>query len=80
MLRYIEKGMSIVQALIAVLYERTELLLRFIWCLACLTREEYDSREGKKSVDEKGLLLMSLRDWMICEEMKVACAKWGDAL
>ena len=38
-----------IHALIAVPYVRTELQLRFDWCMIGLTRGEYDSEERKRS-------------------------------
>ena len=51
-LRYFEKVMRTarrIHALMAVPYVRTELQLRFVWCMMGLTREEYDSEERKRS-------------------------------
>ena len=51
-LRYFEEEMRTttrVHALVAVPYVRTELQLRFAWCMMGLTREEYDSEERKRS-------------------------------
>ena len=42
--------------------------------------EEFDSKERKRSKEEKVLLMMSLRDPMICEGAALACAKRRDAL
>ena len=64
----------------AVPYVRTELQLRFDWCMMALTRGEYDSEERKRSKEEKVFLLTSLRDLIIQEGMAVACAKRRDAL
>ena len=69
-----------IHALIAVTYVRTELQLRFAWCMIGLTREEYDSEERKRSKEEKVFLMTSLRDLIIQEGMPVACAKRRDAL
>ena len=55
-LRYFEEEMRTtprIHALVAVLYVRTELQLRFAWCMMGLTREEYDSEERKRSKEEK---------------------------
>ena len=41
---------------------------------------EYDSDERKRSIEEKLLLMTTLRDLMICEGAAVSCAKWRDAL
>ena len=82
-LRYFEEEMRItpkIHALIAVPYVRTELQLRFAWCMTGLTREEYDSEERKRSKEEKVFLMTSMRDLIIQEEMAVACAKRRDAL
>ena len=54
-LRYFEEEMRTaprIHALMAVPYVRTELQLRFAWCLMGLTREEYDSEERKRSKKE----------------------------
>ena len=51
-LRYFEGEMRTtpkIHALIAIPYVRTELQLRFAWCMIGLTREEYDSEERKRS-------------------------------
>ena len=82
-LRYFEEEMRItpkIHALIAVPYVRTELQLRFAWCMTGLTREEYDSEERKISKEEKVFLMTSMRDLIIQEGMAVACAKRRDAL
>ena len=50
LLRYFEKEMrtmSKIHALIAIPYLRTELQLRFAWCMIGLTRGENDSGERK---------------------------------
>ena len=55
-LRFFEEEMRTtpkIHALIAVPYVRTELQLRFAWCMIGLTREEYDSEERKRSKKEK---------------------------
>ena len=59
---------------------RTELQLRFAWCMMGLTRGEYDSKERKRPKEEKVFLMTNLRDLIIQEGMAVACAKWRDAL
>ena len=69
-----------IHALIAVPYVRTELQLRFAWCMIGLTREECDSEERKRSKEEKVFLMMSMRDLTIQEGMAVACAKRRYAL
>ena len=82
-LRYFEEEMRTtprIHALIAVPYVRTELQLRFAWCMIGLTREEYDSEERKRSKEEKVFLMTSMRDLIIQEGMAVACAKRRDAL
>ena len=64
LLRLFEEGMRKTPedyALIAILYTRTEEQLRFTWCLAGLTREEYDPEERKWSKVEK-VFFMALRD------------------
>ena len=80
---YFEEEMNTtprIHALIAVPYVRTELQLRFTWCMIGLTREEYDSGERKRSKEEKVFLMTSMRDLIIQEGMEVACAKRRDAL
>ena len=50
-LRYFEEEMRTmpkIHVLIAIPYVRTELQLRFAWCMIGLTREEYDSEERKR--------------------------------
>ena len=59
---------------------RTELQLRFAWCLIGLTREEYDPKEIKRSKGEKVFLMRSIRDLITQEGAAVACAKRRDAL
>ena len=81
-LRYFEEEMRTtprIHSLIAP-YVRTELQLRFAWCMIGLTREEYDSEERKRSKEEKVFLMTSMRDLIIQEGMGVACAKRRDAL
>ena len=82
MLRYFEEEMRTtprIHALIAVPYVRTELQLRFAWCMIGLTREEYDTEERKRSKEEKVFLITSMRD-LITQEGAAACAKRRDAL
>ena len=82
-LRYFEEELRTtprIHALMAVPYVRTELQLRFAWCMMGLTRGEYDSEERKKSKEEKVFLMTNLRDLIIQEGMAVACAKRRDAL
>ena len=82
-LRYFEEEMRTaprIHALMAVLYVRTELQLRFAWSMMGLTREEYDSEERKRSKEEKVFLMTNLRDLIIQERAAVACAKRRDAL
>ena len=69
-----------IHALIAVPYVRTELQLRFAWCMIGLTRGEYDLEERKRSKEEKRFLMMRVRDLMTQEGIAVACAKRRDAL
>ena len=71
-----------IHALIAVPYVRTELQLRFAWCMIGLTRGEYeyDSEERKRSKEDKVFLMTSMRDLIIQEGIAVACAKQRDAL
>ena len=74
-LRYFEEEMRTtprIHALMAVLYVRTELQLRFAWCMMGLTRGEYDSEERKRSKEEKVFLMTNLRDLIIQEGMAVA--------
>ena len=82
-LKYFEEEMRTkprIRALMAVPYVRTELQLRFAWCMMGLTRGEYDSEERKMSKEEKVFLMTNLRDLIIQEGMAVACAKRRDAL
>ena len=68
-LRYFEEKMRTtpkIHAILAILYVKTELQLRFAWCITGLTMEEYDSEERKRSKEEKMLLTTSLRHLMIC--------------
>ena len=69
-----------IPALIAVLYVRTELQLRFAWCMIGLTRGEYDSEERKRSKEDKVFLMTGMSDLIIQEGIAVACAKRRDAL
>ena len=69
-----------IHPLIARFYMRTELQLRFAWCMIGLTRGEYDSEERKRSKEEKVFLMTSERDLMTQERSAVACAKRRDAL
>ena len=51
-LRYFKEEMRTtpkIHALIAIPYVRTELQLRFAWCMSGLTRGEYDSEERERS-------------------------------
>ena len=82
-LRYFEEEVRTtprIHALVAVPYVRTELQLRFAWCMMGQTREEYDSEERKRSKDEKVFLMTNLRDLIVQEGAAVACAKRRDAL
>ena len=82
-LRYFEEERRTapkIHALMAVPYVRTELQLRFAWCLMGLTREEYDSEERKRSKEENVFLMTNLRDLMIQEGAVIAFAKRRDAL
>ena len=77
-LRYFEEEMRImpkIHALIAIPYVRTEIQLRFAWCMIGLTRGEYDSEERKRSKGETVFLMTSVRDLMTQEAAAVACAK-----
>ena len=47
------RTMPKMHALIAIPYVRTELQLRFAWCMIGLTRGEYDSEERKRLKGEK---------------------------
>ena len=82
-LRYFDEEMRTttkIHALIAVSYVRTELQLRFAWCMIGLTRGEYDSEERKRSKEEKVFLMTSMRDLITQEGAAVECAKRRDAL
>ena len=82
-LRYFEEEMRTaprIHALMAVPYGRTELQLRFAWCLMGLNREEYDSEESKRSKEVNVFLMTNLRDLMIQEGAAVVCAKRRDPL
>ena len=82
-LRYFEEEMRTtpkINALIAVPYVRTELQLRFVWCMIGLTRGDYDSQERKMSKQEKVFLMTSMRDLITQEGAAVACVKRRDAL
>ena len=72
LLRYFEEDMRTIpkiQDLIAIPYVRTELQLRFAWCLTGLTRVVYDSEERKRS---KVFLMTSMRD-LITQEGAALC-------
>ena len=82
-LRYFEEEMRTAprkHALMTVPYVRTELQLRFAWCMMGLTREEYNSEERKRSKEEKNFLMTNLRDLITQEGAAVACARRRDAL
>ena len=82
-LRYFEEEMRTtprIHAIMEVPYARTELQLRFAWCMMGLTRGEYDSEERKRSKEEKVFLMTNLRYLIIQEGAAVACAKRRDAL
>ena len=82
-LRYFEEEMRTtpkIHALIAIPYVRTELQLRFAWCMSGSTRGEYDSEERKRSKGEKVFLMTSVRDLITQEGAAVGCAKRRDAL
>ena len=82
-LRYFEEEMRTmpkIHALIAIPYVRTELQLRFAWCMIGLTRGECDSEERKKSKGGKVFIMTSVRDLITQEGAAVACAKRRDAL
>ena len=77
MFKHFAEGMrtsSKVHALIAIPYTRTELQLRFAWCMIGLTRAEYDSEDWKRMKEEKLFLMTDMRDLMTREESAVACA------
>ena len=74
------RTMPKIHALIAIPYLRTELQLRFAWCMIGLTRGEKDLEERKRSKEEKVFLMTSVRDLMTQEGAAVACAKRRDAL
>ena len=83
MLRLFEEEMRTtpkIHALIAMPYVRTELQLRFAWCMIGMTRGENDSEERKRSKGEKLFLMTSVRDLMTQEGAAVACAKRRYAL
>ena len=83
LLRYFEEEMRTtpkIHALIAIPYVRTELQLRFAWCMTALTRGEYDLEERKRSKGEKVFLMTSMRDLLTKEGAAVACAKRRDTL
>ena len=83
MLRFFEEEMRTtpkIHALIAIPYVRTELQLRFAWCMIGMTRGENDSEERKRSKGEKLFLMTSVRDLMTQEGAAVACAKRRYAL
>ena len=82
-LRYFEEEMRTtprLHALMAVPYVRTELQLRFAWCMMGLTRKEYDSEERKRSKGEKVFLMTNLRDLIVHEGAAVECGKRRGAL
>ena len=82
-LRYFEEEMRTaprIHALMAVPYVRTELQLRFAWCMMGLTLEEYDSEEWKRSKEEKVFLMTNLSYLINQEGAAVACEKRRDAL
>ena len=59
---------------------RTELQLRFAWCIIGPTHGDYDSEERKRSKEEKVFLMTRMRDLITQEEAAIACAKRRDAL
>ena len=69
-----------IHSLIAIAYVRTELQLRFAWCINGLTRGEYDSEERKRSKGEKIFVMTSMRDLITPEGAAVAYAKQRDTL
>ena len=81
-LRFFEEEMRTtpkIHALIATPYVRTELQLRFAWCMTGLTRGEYDSEERKRSKGEKIFLVTSMRD-LINQEGAAVAAQSGETL
>ena len=81
-LKYFEEEMRTaprIHALMAVPYGRTELQLRFAWCMMGLNSGEYDSEERKRSKEEKVFLMTNLRDLITQEGTTVACGKRRDA-
>ena len=81
-LRFFEEEMRTtpkIHALIAIPYVRTELQLRFAWCMTGLTRGEYDSEERKRSKGEKIFLVTSMRD-LINQEGAAGAAQSGETL
>ena len=75
MLRYLEEEMRTtpkIHALIAISYVRTELQLRFAWCMTGLTCGEYKSEERKRSKGEKVFLMTSMRE-MITQKGAALC-------
>ena len=81
-LRFFEEEMRTtpkIHALIAIPYVRTELQLRFAWCMTGLTRGEYDSEERKRSKGEKIFLVTSMRD-LINQEGAAVAAQSGETL
>ena len=75
-LKYFEEEMRTaprIHALMAVPYVKTELQLRFAWCMMGLTRREYDSEEGKRSKEEKVYVMTILRDLITQEGAAVVC-------
>ena len=64
----------------AIPYVRTELQLRFAWCMIGLTRGEYDSEERKRLKGKKLSVMTIVRNLMTQEGAAVACAKRRDTL
>ena len=65
MVQYYEEEMRTtptIHALIAIPYVRTELQLRFAWCMIGLTRADYYSEERKRSKGEKVFLMTIVID------------------
>ena len=83
MLRYFEEEMRTtpkIHSLIAIPYVRTELQLRFAWCMTGLTRDECYLKERKRSKGEKLFLMTSMRDLITQEGAAVACTKRRNAV
>ena len=81
--RYFEEEMRTtpkIHVLIAIPYVRTELQLRFAWCMTGLTRGEYDLEEKRRLKEENVFLMTNVRDLITLKGAAIACAKRRDAL